>query len=178
MDTSQHEPPDDPDRPTTGSLVFAPADPGRLLAPEQFNDLRQSLGALASHLMQEEVAGEVRIALVNDAAMAELHERHTGVPGTTDVLTFDLAGTGKTSLDVDLTVCVDQAGREARSRGIPVVHELVLYIIHGVLHCVGYDDHTCEGDFGADAMHRREDEILHAIGIGPVYSVPEQGDRR
>src|SRR5262249_43410694 len=62
-------------------------------------------------------AGEVRGRVVGDAVMAGLHERHSGVVGTTDVLTFDLRPMGLGPLDVDLVVCVDEAERQAGSRG-------------------------------------------------------------
>ena len=43
-----------------------------------------------------------------------------------------------------------------------------------LLHLLGYDDHTPED---ARAMHSREDELLTAIGYGPVYSGgPHQRD--
>lgn len=37
-------------------------------------------------------AGEVRVEVVDDAAMANAHEEYLGVEGTTDVITFDLMG--------------------------------------------------------------------------------------
>lgn len=122
------------------------------------------------------VLGEVRIRLVRDAEMARAHETHTGVGGTTDVLTFDLRDPAliaddplSTPLDTDLLLCVDEAARQAEARGIPILHELLLYTVHGMLHCLGYDDHD-EADAGA--MHAREDEILTAIGLGVVFARP------
>lgn len=108
---------------------------------------------------------------MGDAEMAAAHERHTGVGGTTDVLTFDLSDeTGV--IDADLLVCVDEALRQSSARGVPVEHELVLYIVHGVLHCAGYDD----GDeASASAMHRREDELLSAMGLGAVFAAGGEG---
>jgi len=178
MDASQHEPPDDPDRPKTGSLVFDIVDPHRHLEPDQRRSLESTLGEIARLLAGDGAAGQVRVGIVNDETMAELHERHTGVAGTTDVLTFDLAQSGPSGLDVDLTLCIDQARRESQRRGLPIIHELLLYTIHGVLHCTGYDDHEQAGDFGAQAMHQREDEILRTIGIGPIYAAPERGGPR
>lgn len=111
-------------------------------------------------------AGEVRVRVVNDAQMAAAHERYSGIPGTTDVLTFDLAGEPGV-LDVDILVCVDEARRQAAARGHSVERELLLYVVHGVLHCLGHDDHD---EAGAAAMHAREDEILGAIGVGATYA--------
>jgi len=117
--------------------------------------------------------GEVRVLLVDDAAMADAHERHCGVAGTTDVITFDLAegaGASGAPLDVDLVVCVDEARRQASARGIPARREVLLYVVHGVLHCLGYDDHD---EAASAAMHAREDEVLAAIGVGATYGVRE-----
>jgi rRNA maturation RNase YbeY len=137
-------------------------------------------------------AGEIRVRIVNDAAMAQAHEEFAGVPGTTDVLTFDLADPdlgppapmdlehGKLVpdkslyvLDTDILACIDVADRQSqvnppeKSHLSPVEKELLLYVVHGVLHCLGMDDHD---EAAAAAMHRVEDAVLTAIGVGPVYS--------
>lgn len=113
-----------------------------------------------------ECSGEVRVRVVGDDEMAREHEARAGVPGTTDVLTFDLSEGGD-ALDVDLLVCADEAGRQARALGHSAERELLLYIIHGVLHCLGYDD--ADGA-SADAMHAREDELLERAGVGATFA--------
>lgn len=137
-------------------------------------------------------AGEVRVRIVDDAEMAQAHEEFGGVEGTTDVLTFDMTDPEAGSppamdlelgslqnernpfiIDTDILACLDVANRQ--SQGItpgehpryPVEKELLLYVVHGVLHCLGLDDHD---EAGAAAMHRVEDAVLTAIGVGPVYS--------
>ena len=97
--------------------------------------------------------------------MAALHAQHAGVDGTTDVLTFD-RGSDATSIDADIAVCVDEATRAAKGRGHGVLEELLLYVIHGALHCVGFDD--CSEEASA-AMHAEEDRILLEIGVGELY---------
>lgn len=105
------------------------------------------------------------VRLVGDVEMSAAHERYKGLAGTTDVLTFDLSdGEG---LDADLLVCVDEARRQARARGHEEERELLLYVIHGVLHCLGHDD----GDEVAAArMHAEEDRVLTAIGVGVTFA--------
>ena len=39
-----------------------------------------------------------------------------------------------------------------------------------MLHLCGFDDRT---DAGFAAMHRTEDQILTAIGVGPVFAAPD-----
>lgn len=119
--------------------------------------------------------GEVRVRVMADAEMAAAHERYSGVPGTTDVLTFDLREerTEAAPLDTDILVCIDEARRQAAERGMTAERELLLYIVHGVLHCLGYDDHD---EAAHRAMHAEEDRVLEAIGVGRTFAVPGAGE--
>ena len=112
-------------------------------------------------------SGEVRVRVVDDAAMTTLHERHAGESGTTDVLTFDLREDADEPLDADIVVCRDEAQRQATSREITFERELLLYILHGVLHCLGHDDHD---DEAYRRMHAEEDAVLDAIGVGRTFA--------
>ncbi len=114
--------------------------------------------------------GQVRVCIVNDQRMSADHEKFSGIAGTTDVLTFDLSPKADSfdqkTLDIDLTICFDQAKRQASKLGHRIEHELLLYIIHGTLHCLGYDDHTQDH---YQRMHKKEDEILAQIGIDATF---------
>ncbi len=111
--------------------------------------------------------GDVRIRIVGDEEMERAHRQYSNVPGTTDVLTFDLRDAAAGPLDTDLLVCVDEAGRAAAARWHPMRNELLLYALHGTLHCLGEDDHD---DDACARMHAREDGLLSAIGVGAVYA--------
>lgn len=115
----------------------------------------------------------VRVVVVGDAEMAVAHERYSGVAGTTDVLTFDLRDEAAGPLDTDILICLDEAIRCGTERGHPASRELLLYVVHGILHCLGHDDH----DPAAYAqMHAREDEVLEAIGVGRTFAVGSPSD--
>ncbi|MCP3904972.1 MAG: rRNA maturation RNase YbeY [Planctomycetes bacterium] len=111
----------------------------------------------------------VGVLLVDDTRMTDLHRRYLGDARTTDVLTF-LASESDAPIDADIAVCLDVAAREAVRQGHPVGHEVLLYALHGVLHCAGYDDHDPEA---FAAMHAEEDRILAAIGIGATFRAGE-----
>lgn len=86
------------------------------------------------------------IAVVDDVQMAELHRRHLGKTGPTDVLSFPLYELDE-ALEQGLpfgevVVSADTAIRQARERGHPPSFELCLYVVHGVLHLLGFDDHS------------------------------------
>lgn len=122
--------------------------------------------AAGEHL---DCSGEVRVRLVGDAAMSAAHLKHLGDASTTDVMTFDMAdGSAATTrvLDADVLICLDEAERQAslRRHGAPL--EVLLYLVHAILHCLGYDDQTRAG---ARSMHETEDRVLSAIGVGVVY---------
>jgi probable rRNA maturation factor len=144
------------------------ADPHGLVPSMVLNQLSAWVAAAASRLG---LTGEVRVRLENDADMAAAHRRFAGVDGTTDVLTFDLrdkeeAGADPARMDVDIYACVDEARRQAAARGHEPERELLLYVVHGVLHCLGEDDHD---DAAYARMHAREDELLESIGVGRVF---------
>lgn len=157
--------------PTTATAAATPialdvSGAGAQLSSGEAQTLRTlAARALAAVADRFGATGEVRARIVADDEMAQLHERHTGVAGTTDVLTFDLAET-EHELDVDLVLCVDEARRRAHEYGHDVARELTLYLVHGVLHCLGHDDHD---ETDAQRMHTAEDELLEAAGIGRVF---------
>lgn len=108
------------------------------------------------------------VALVGDAIMSRLHEDFLKIPGPTDVLTFELDHDSKGRVIAgEVIVCVPQARRQAQKNGSTVRKELLLYALHGMLHLSGFDDRTASG---YRAMHRREDQILTRLGVGPVFS--------
>ena len=77
------------------------------------------------------------IVLVNDVVIASLNTRYHHTPGPTDVLSFDY-GQGQCELAISVERAVDQARRYRSTPG----RELVLYVVHGILHLHGYNDHT------------------------------------
>ncbi len=84
--------------------------------------------------------GELSVALLDDAALAAIHAEFLQDPTVTDVITFP--GDAAHAFGGEICVSLDRARAEARSRGIPVQQELVLYLIHGWLHLAGLDDRT------------------------------------
>ena len=66
-----------------------------------------------------------------------------------------------------MTVKIQKSSREDS-----IEQELLLYALHGVLHCAGFDDRTND-DF--EAMHVEEDRILTAIGVGPTFARDASG---
>ena len=164
-DADDHPPPDPARR--SLSIEVELFDPLNLLTEHA----KRSLADLAaSALAGLPNAGQLRVLIVNDERMIQDHRKFSNLSTTTDVLTFDLAEPAENFdqkiLDTDLTICYDQAKRQAKEHNHPLERELLLYIIHGTLHCLGYDDHSDE-DY--QRMHTKEDQLLANIGIDPTF---------
>ena len=64
------------------------------------------------------------------------------------------------SIAGEIFISVDAACKNAPLYNMTVQRELVLYLIHGILHLLGYDDH---GPKQIKRMRQREEQILRAI---------------
>lgn len=138
------------------------------LAPDDIKWIRGHLRDAAR--IEKWREGTWTVKVVGDAEMRFLHQKYSGIDTTTDVLTFDFRPATENAppgvLELDTAVCIDEAWRQSCRRRIPLRCELLLYAVHSLLHVGGHDDRTA-----ADArrMHRREDELLTELRIGPVY---------
>jgi rRNA maturation RNase YbeY len=97
----------------------------------------------------------VQIVLIGDRKMAQLHRDFSGIPGTTDVLTFDLSENG--TREGEVYVCLDQARRQARDYRVTLRDEVARLAVHGLLHLAGYRDKSARA---RDEMRTLEDAAL------------------
>lgn len=82
--------------------------------------------------------GELSIAFVSDAEIAQVHADFMDDPSPTDVITFPAQPKMKSAGEI--IVSVDHAQSRANKLGEPFSRELSLYLVHGWLHLAGYDD--------------------------------------
>lgn len=109
---------------------------------------------------------EVAAALVDDKTMQKLHRKFLGKAKITDVMSFDLSDPLEKTKIFDIIINVEQARRQAVRRGHSVQAETALYLVHGLLHQLGFDDRDVNQ---ARRMHQQEDKILTKAGLGTVY---------
>ena len=100
--------------------------------------------------------GEVVICIVGDALIRSLNRRFLAVDSPTDVIAFNLTGRGQALL-ADIVVSSETAVRAARRYKTAPLDELYLYVAHGVLHLLGYDDKTPRR---RSAMNRKANTIV------------------
>ena len=76
---------------------------------------------------------KVEVSIVCAAEISEVHRRFLNDPTETDVITFDHG---------EIIVSAEVAEEKAAEYGHPTEEELLLYIVHGLLHLGGYKDKT------------------------------------
>jgi probable rRNA maturation factor len=108
----------------------------------------------------------VSIAIVGNRGMRKLNIEFLGHTNFTDCLAFDLSESSSSTRVLELVVNGERAKSQAAIRGHSPQAELALYITHGLLHNLGFDDLTATK---AGQMHLLEDEILQQQGFGRVY---------
>ena len=91
--------------------------------------------------MNRSPRAKISVAVVDDPTIAELHQRYLDDPSPTDVLSFVLERSPK-YLEGEIVVSADTAADLAPNYNWTAADELLLYVIHGALHLVGYDDTT------------------------------------
>jgi probable rRNA maturation factor len=99
--------------------------------------------------------GELGVIFVDEQQMAELNDAYRGKHGATDVLSFPIDSREDVPEGLprqlgDLVVCPSLAASE----GTPIATLLV----HGVLHLVGWDHETDEGE-----MLARQDTLIEKV---------------
>jgi probable rRNA maturation factor len=117
--------------------------------------------------------GTVSIAIVDDAEIRRVNKDFLSSDRPTDCLSFDLSddlSRSKASKLFELVVNGERALKESKLRGHSFEAELALYITHGLLHNLGFDDCT---KAEAKKMHDTEDKILQQLGYGLVYNKNE-----
>jgi probable rRNA maturation factor len=108
---------------------------------------------------------EISLAFVDNPTIHRLNQRYLQHDEPTDVLSFPLSDAGAAKLAGELVIGVEVALAQAQERGHDVHAELALYVIHGLLHLCGHDDHD---DDGRRAMRERERHYLKLLGLPDI----------
>jgi len=114
---------------------------------------------------------EISLAFVDNETIHRLNKRYLDHDEPTDVLSFPLSEPSARKLAGELVIGAEVAQTQATERGHDVQAELALYVIHGLLHLCGHDDHT---DKDAATMRERERRYLAELGW-PDVAPREEG---
>jgi len=130
-------------------------------------------------------AKSLSIVLTDNRHIRDLNREYLGRNGVTDVISFPLedldwpgghpgtatsravAGCSNGGINGEIIASAELAVQQAQTTNTDPRAELMLYLVHGLLHLMGYDDRKPEQ---ARQMHAREDALLEDLGFGCVYA--------
>jgi len=108
---------------------------------------------------------EIELIITDNESIQELNREYRDKDKPTDVLSFPLETpfTEQSVFDIPLgtiVISADLVREKAKLYGHTEEDELKLLFIHGLLHLLGYDHETDEGE-----MRQKEREIIEAFGL-------------
>lgn len=115
--------------------------------PNRYREVQRSgLTEWLVRLLDELAPGRVSFTarLVGRRASAQLNREYRGKEGATDVLSFPGETTAEGRHLGDVVICLPVAREQAP--GGQVFTELQRLLLHGALHCLGYDHETDHGE--------------------------------
>ena len=99
--------------------------------------------------------GDINIIFCSDPYILGINLQYLGHDYFTDIITFDYSE--KPVISGDLFISVDSVRENAAFYGTEFNEELHRVIVHGILHLIGYDDHT---DADTAVMRQKENYYL------------------
>lgn len=119
-----------------------------------------------SILKAEKRDAELSIVFTDNKKIKEMNKAFLGHDYATDVLSFSYHEPAhKDCIVGEIIISVEMALKLTKKHKYPVEGEIALYLAHGLLHLLGYDDKRKKD---ARRMHQREGELLSGLG----YDVP------
>lgn len=117
----------------------------------------------------------MEIVVTDDEEIHALNAEFLHHDRPTDVLSFALEEDAEIGyLEGNIIVSAETAAARGKEFGLHPTDELLLYIIHGSLHLVGYDDHQKKDIL---QMRAKEAEYLAAANVTGVANAPSSHER-
>jgi probable rRNA maturation factor len=123
---------------------------------------RKFIQQLARQILEElrVEAVEIGFHFVSAKEMARVHEQYMSIAGSTDVITFDHGSKPPKSAHGEIFVSVEDAIAQAREFKTTWQSEIARYVIHGILHLLGFDDLEAEA---RKKMKQAENRLVRKI---------------
>lgn len=103
---------------------------------------------------------EIHIVLSDNKLVGKLNKIFLKKNYPTDVLAFTLQDRYPRNLLGEIVISVEEATKNSKIYATSFERELMLYIIHGILHLMGYKDYRPKD---REKMRKKEEELLTQI---------------
>ena len=124
----------------------------------------QAIKKMVIHILRREgiTRAELSFSFISASQIRSLNQKFLKRSYATDVLAFDLKeAKKKNELVGDIFISTDAVIKQSKLFKTSLPYEFVLYIVHGILHLLGYDDHSPKD---IKKMRAKEFEILKKLG--------------
>ena len=132
--------------------------------PASVNDDALARAARKAAQSRQFDQGQIGIRVTDDPTIHEVNRQHLQHDYPTDVISFAYHAKPP-SIEGELIISFDTACRRAAELDWDVANELLLYVVHGVLHLTGMDDGQSEP---RQQMRRAEAAIMGELGVTEI----------
>jgi len=115
---------------------------------------------------------DIEVTLTDNATIREINREQRGIDAPTDVLSFPLEPVPYAPLG-ELVISVEYAKNQASLHQNSLDDEIALLFLHGLLHLLGYDHETDNGE-----MRQKEEELIKHFGLPKSLIVRTEGTLR
>ena len=122
---------------------------------EEFRFDKSRLENIAKKLSDK----DIELIIINNKEMRELNAKSRGIDKSTDVLSFPLEDIPHAPLG-SIVINIDKVIDASSKLGHSIEEELSLLFIHGLLHLLGYDHESDDGQ-----MRKKEEEMIKAFNL-------------
>lgn len=103
------------------------------------------------------VEGEIGYVFCNDSYLHDINLQFLNHDTLTDIITFPMTQEISNIISGTIYISIDRVKENAQHYRVSFLHELSRVMVHGILHLMGYDDHT---DDDVKLMRQKEDYYL------------------
>ena len=119
-----------------------------------------------------DLAAELSVVIDSDEKLRQLNRDFLGIDALTDVLSFpseEFDPDEQAEYIGDVVISYPRALTQAQTAGHPVLNEIQLLVVHGVLHLLGHDHAEPQEK---SKMWQAQAEILASLGV-TILKLPE-----
>lgn len=110
-------------------------------------------------LKEGKTAGDIHYVFLSDDDLLKINEQYLDHHDYTDIITFPLSES-ESIIRGEIYISIPRVKENSELNGTGFRKELSRVIVHGVLHLLGYDDHT---DEEKQIMRSKEDYYINLL---------------
>lgn len=126
---------------------------------------KRGIGRWIKEIISKEgyTAGDINYIFTSDDHLSKLNVKYLNHKTLTDIITFNY--NEEKRISGDIFISIERVKENAEKYQLPFENELGRVMIHGILHLLGYKDHT---DDEVKLMREKETESLALLPVNIV----------